>query len=469
MYRKAFNIFSLAAGSLTFAYGIKYQYMKETQCDPQCAENVSMKESEKTETYEKEMPSMLVNSEQVTQNPSVSQAIYKARELAYRLKDEVGAPGLVIGVSIDGKTVWLEGLGLADVENRVPCHPDTVMRIASISKSMTMAVVAKLWQQGKLDLDKPVQHYVPSFPNKMFNKQEVTITTRQLVSHIAGIRHYRKPQENNNNKNNEKPRTSKEFYIKDRYETVEDSLKLFKDDDLMFKPGESFLYTTHGWTLVSAVVEAVCKQAFTKVMLDFFQLMGLKHTYLDESEPLIYNRARYYDKDKRGRLRNVPYVDNSYKWAGGGFLSTVGDLLHFGNAMLYSYQWQQGMKGAVGYLESSTVHTMWTALPGTTMKWGRGDGYGMGWVVVPPRQEHGGGDIQNFAVGHTGGAVGASSVLLVVPVPCTNAVIPSGVTVAIIMNLEGIGLQHLALSVAALFCEAQSKTSNLNISQAHGG
>jgi serine beta-lactamase-like protein LACTB len=65
---------------------------------------------------------------------------------------------------------------MADVENRVPCHPDTVMRIASISKSLTMAVVAKLWQDGKLDLDKPVQSYVPLFPAKTFNKEQVCAT-----------------------------------------------------------------------------------------------------------------------------------------------------------------------------------------------------------------------------------------------------------------------------------------------------
>jgi serine beta-lactamase-like protein LACTB len=69
---------------------------------------------------------------------------------------------------------------MADVENRVPCHPDTVMRIASISKSLTMAVVAKLWQDGKLDLDKPVQSYVPSFPTKTFNKEQVSTVTLYL-------------------------------------------------------------------------------------------------------------------------------------------------------------------------------------------------------------------------------------------------------------------------------------------------
>jgi serine beta-lactamase-like protein LACTB len=55
----------------------------------------------------------------------------------------------------------------------------------------------------------------------------------------------------------------------------------------------SFLYTTYGWTLVSAVVEAAASKPFPEVMKEFFQVMGLKHTYLDEPEPLIYNRSRY--------------------------------------------------------------------------------------------------------------------------------------------------------------------------------
>jgi serine beta-lactamase-like protein LACTB len=55
--------------------------------------------------------------------------------------------------------------------------------------------------------------------------------------------------------------------------------------------------------------------------------------------------CRYYKKSTTGRLKNVPYVDNSWKWAGGGFLSTVGDLLRFGNAMMYSYQWRSELVG----------------------------------------------------------------------------------------------------------------------------
>ena len=73
------------------------------------------------------------------------------------------------------------GLGYADVENRVPCHPNTVMRIASISKAITMAVVAKLWEAQKLDLDKPVTEYVKNWPEKDFKGEKVAIEITEVV------------------------------------------------------------------------------------------------------------------------------------------------------------------------------------------------------------------------------------------------------------------------------------------------
>lgn len=66
------------------------------------------------------------------------------------------------------------GLGYADLENRVPCGPETVLRIASISKPLTTTAVARLWEDGKLDLDAPVQKYVPEFPEKQFEGEDVS-------------------------------------------------------------------------------------------------------------------------------------------------------------------------------------------------------------------------------------------------------------------------------------------------------
>ncbi|MGH8245210.1 MAG: serine hydrolase domain-containing protein, partial [Gammaproteobacteria bacterium] len=98
---------------------------------------------------------------------------------------KLGTPGLSAAVAMDGTIVWSEGFGYADVEHRAPVWPASRFRIGSVSKSLTAAAVAKLVEQGKLDLDAPIQRYVPSFPD---HKQK--ITTRQLAGHLAGIRHY---------------------------------------------------------------------------------------------------------------------------------------------------------------------------------------------------------------------------------------------------------------------------------------
>lgn len=67
----------------------------------------------------------------------------KARALIKRFKEESGSPGLAISVSVNGSTVWSEGFGYSDVENDVPCTPNTVMRIASISKPLTAVAASK--------------------------------------------------------------------------------------------------------------------------------------------------------------------------------------------------------------------------------------------------------------------------------------------------------------------------------------
>ncbi|KAK6475233.1 serine beta-lactamase-like protein LACTB [Huso huso] len=448
-------------------------------------------------------------------------AIGVSYDLLQRKKDEVGAPGIVVGVSVDGKQVWTEGLGYADVENRVPCKPETVMRIASISKSLTMAAVAKLWEEGKLELDAPVQKYVPEFPEKEYEGEPVTITTKMLVSHLSGIRHYEKdpkkvkdekeklnrdlegdkktgttgseekevedeekdkqpgmrqssiakPEDmkcsNAKNPAKKKELEQEEYYLKVKFENVIQALNLFKNDPLIFKPGSQFLYSTHAFTLLSAVVERASGQKFLDHMMKLFRELGMLNTVPDKNDPIIYNRSRFYAFNKRGRLVNCPYVDNSYKWAGGGFLSTVGDLLLFGNAMLYSYQ-ALHFKGRAestllpGYLRPDTIKTMWTPVDKTEMSWDKDGKYGMGWAVVEKKQQCGQCRSLRHYVSHTGGAVGASSVLLVLPECSERAAVstwgspPRGVVVTIICNMQSAGLNSTALKIALEFEKAQT-------------
>src|SRR5438094_9706549 len=144
-------------------------------------------------------------------------------------------PGVQVAVAVNGKLVWSEGFGYADAARKRPVTRETQFRIGSVSKPLTATAVALLYEQGKLDLDAPVQRYVPSFPDKGY-----PISTRQLTGHLAGIRHYK----------------DKEFFLNRRFATVLDGLTIFQDDSLLFPPGTRFSYSSYGWNLVSAVVEA---------------------------------------------------------------------------------------------------------------------------------------------------------------------------------------------------------------------
>ena len=116
--------------------------------------------------------------------PRDAAAITKARALVAELVRAQEIPGLSVAVARKGTVVWSEGFGLADVESGVPVTPLTRFRAGSVSKVLTAAGVAKLVEEGRLDLDAPVQRYVPEFPKKPW-----PITTRQLAAHTAGIRH----------------------------------------------------------------------------------------------------------------------------------------------------------------------------------------------------------------------------------------------------------------------------------------
>ena len=126
-----------------------------------------------------------------TTDPSVKlKAVTESRKLIKRTMVEQGIPGAVVCVTVDGQNVWNEGFGYADVENDVNCTPHTVMRIASISKCLTAVAAMQLWEDGLLDLDSPVQFYVPEFPCKTYDGGKVDVTSRQLLCHMGGIRHY---------------------------------------------------------------------------------------------------------------------------------------------------------------------------------------------------------------------------------------------------------------------------------------
>jgi CubicO group peptidase (beta-lactamase class C family) len=302
-------------------------------------------------------------------------AISWARQFIQDTMKVLGAPGASITVLKDGRTVWSEGFGMADVEQQVPATPLTRFRIGSVSKPLTAAALGLLVEEGKLDLDAPVQKYVPTFPTKPW-----PITVRQVAGHLSGIRHY-KPHE---------------FESQRHYATVLEGLTIFQDDSLLFQPGTKYLYSTFGWNLLSAVVEGASGQSFLTFMSNrVFGPAGMTHTVAEFPDSIIPFRSRFYVRpDSNGGMLNAPYVDNSYKWAGGGFLSTTEDLARFGQVM---------MDGTL--LKPATVKLLWTSMKTSD---GKETGYGIGWGI--DRDSTG-----RVWIGHTGGSMGGTAHLLMCP------------------------------------------------------
>jgi len=103
-----------------------------------------------------------------------------------QVRNEAGAPGISVAVAVKGKIIFSGGVGYAELDNLTLATGKTVHNIASISKTHAAVAVMQLVEQGKVDLDNPVQDYVPYFPEKRWK-----ITVRHILTHTSGIRHYR--------------------------------------------------------------------------------------------------------------------------------------------------------------------------------------------------------------------------------------------------------------------------------------
>ena len=321
-----------------------------------------------------------------------------------------GIPAVSVAIVEDNQIRFQRGYGMADVENFVPAKALTVYRLASVSKSLTATAAMQLVERGKLDLDAPVQKYVPSFPTKNF-----PITTRQLLAHLSGIRNY-KPGEGE--------RTN-------RYETLTDALSIFKDDPLDFEPGTKYSYTTFGYTLLGAVIEGASGMKYEDYLREnIFKLAGMQHTYVDDIYALIPNRARGYRPKVyavfNGENRNASLMDSSYKIPGGGLVSTAEDIARFAIAV------QSGV-----LIKQETFEQMSKS---QRTRDGRETGYGYGWYV--------GGNSGGFAsdpnsVWHGGVQPGFTSDLVLLP--------KKRFALVILTNLEGggmLGLGTLASQIA---------------------
>lgn len=315
------------------------------------------------------------------------------------------APGVAVAVVEDGQFAWAAGYGMADLENQVPVTPETLFRLGSVSKPLTAVAAMQLWEQGKLDLDAPIQKYCSAFPDK-----HALITTRELLGHLGGIRHYLHGEAGEAEVNN-----TTHFA-----DPVAGGLSFFKNDALVHPPGTHYSYSTQGYTLVGCAVAAASGEPYAdEVRLHVFVPAGMTATQVDDRFAVIPRRTRFYHLAE-GRVVNAEFLDSSYKIPGGGWISSAGDMARFEEALL-----------AGTLVKPATFALMTTPLKPSD---GSADHYGLGFSI---------GSLDGAeTVSHLGGQQGTSTAILLIPSRRAGIVV--------LINLDEAGAGELADEVARI-------------------
>ncbi len=365
---------------------------------------------------------------EIDEPPAAAHAdsVERARPFVRALVAEENLPGLSLAVGMAGDIVCAEGFGWADIDELRPVTPTTLFRVGGAALPMTATAVGVLHERGLLDLDAPVRDYLPSFPEK-----EWSVTTRQLMGHVAGVRH--------------PPFDDELLYMRTHCESPLDGLELFADDPLLFAPGTRHRYSTYGWTLVGAVVEAAAGEPFLDFMQrEVYDPSEMRDTVFDDVLRPAARRTHFYWPFGGGNaVEDAADGDNSCIQGAGALLSTPSDIVRFGLATL-----------AGRLLHPETLDMLRTPLE---LESGESTEYGLGWFVPSARL---GPEAETTTVfGHSGASVGGFASLLTLP--------EHGIVIALTTNVSlaadrvphrflAESLPSLSLRLAGIFAGVES-------------
>lgn len=224
-----------------------------------------------------------------------------------------GVPGMGAAVWRDGAVIWEGQAGWADVEARRPVDRGTVFRLASVSKVIAATAAARLAEQGRLDLDAPIRQSLP-----WLNNDWPDINARQLAAHISGMAHY----------NDLDRATLGPIHFADTRQAVD----WFSDRPLLTEPGEAYEYSSWGYVLIQAQIEAASGQTFNDYLTD--EITAGLTVRADGTDTSDAEASRPYTFLPDGSVEPARYWDMSYTWAGGGLAATAPDLATWGGRVL---------------------------------------------------------------------------------------------------------------------------------------
>jgi len=311
-------------------------------------------------------------------------------------------PGLSVAVVRNGKLVYADGFGVANVELNIPATKSTVYWLMSVSKQFTAAAVRMLAEEGKIDPDAPCARYLDNAPAAWKG-----VLVRHLLTHTSGIPDY-----------TDAPGWGQTLR-QDR--SPQDLLAPVMQRSLLFEPGTRWRYSNSNYYLLGLIIERVSGKTWAHFLQQrIFAPLGMTSTRANDQSAIIPGRAPGYHW-QNGTLHNAPFVSPTQLWAAGSIISTVEDLA----------KWEIALAAGKLLPRALTQRMMTPAkLPdGSEAPYGEGNELG---------RDHG----HRFA-GHQGGGLAFNTMLLRYP--------DDGLSVIVLANLTQAPSEQIARKIASYY------------------
>lgn len=313
-------------------------------------------------------------------------------------------PGTAVAVAAGDEIVWSTAFGFADVDRQRPVSRSTQFRIYEAAMPLTATVMAKLAEEGRIDLDAPIQRYLPDV-----GESPIPVTVRALAGHLGGVRDLGDDEE-----------------IPGPCSGARDALRYLGNRPFARPAGSSLTVSRYGYLMLTAALESATGERFADLLNETVAgPTGMTSTLIDDPRRYLPGRSLFYERGFLGLLRAARTVDTSCRSGAGGLLSTTEDLVRFGAALL---------RGEI--VRRETLETMFSS---QKTRGGARTGYGLGWYVET--DAHG----RRF-VWHDGRGVGGRAAIVIVP--------HAKLVTVMLSNIEGERLDEHARRIAAFFLEA---------------
>ena len=304
-------------------------------------------------------------------------AFTEIRELIKLKLIEKNVPSITVAVAKDGVTIWEEGFGWADKENRIQADEHTLYSLASITKPITATGLMILKERGKLDLDKPVNDYLGEAKLKVWVGDQKDVTVRRVANHSSGL-----------------PLHCQFFYEDEPYSPPPFEETLRRYGNIVAVPGERYRYCNLGYGILDYVISRITDKSYPDfIREEVFLPLGMTYAYVNLGEEHEGRHAIRYGMDDKP----IPYYDFDHRGASAVY-SSAHELIRFGMFHLKNHLHDQK-----AILTDENIDKMQRP----TMKIKDNTGYGIGWEVSK----------QAFytIVSHDGAMGGVATQLVLVP------------------------------------------------------